>query len=274
MQSWRLLQLEPTALRAPDPFRATSRIGADGGHVPATLARLGKSDRKTGRDAESAVYVAIANRLAELTEGVRTVRVDEDERRELLTLVVKDLQGTDHEARALSDGTLRFLALAVLAEDPEAKGLICLEEPENGIHPERIPAMLRMLQDLSVDTDEAVGPDNPLRQVIVNTHSPAVVSQVRENSLVLVKPEPRRRNGGDRITVATFRWFGGTWRDELIPGHALPNGDLLVYLNPASLSLVESAALRSRAKPPERVIDRPEIRQLALFPEPSQSSDQ
>ena len=47
-----------------------------------------------------------------------------------------------HAARALSDGTLRFLALAILELDLTPRGLLCFEEPENGIHPERIPAML------------------------------------------------------------------------------------------------------------------------------------
>jgi predicted ATPase len=58
----------------------------------------------------------------------------------------------------------RFLALAVLELDPEAQNLLCLEEPENGIHPERIPAMLKLLQDIATDVDEPIGPDNPLRR--------------------------------------------------------------------------------------------------------------
>jgi predicted ATPase len=269
MQSWRLLQLEPSALRAPDPYRAPHRIAANGSHMPATLARLARGVRKAGKArGESNVYAVIANRLAELTEGVRNVRVDEDDRRELLTLIVSDGQGTEHEARALSDGTLRFLALAILAEDPEAQGLICLEEPENGIHPERIPAMLRMLQDLSVDTADPVGDNNPLRQVIVNTHSPAVVSLVPEDSLVFVKTEPWLQNRDRVVQAATFRWLKDTWRDELVPGHDLAKGDLLAYLNPAALTVSEVPLDDGRRrKAVRRVIDRPDIRQLAL-PEP------
>ena len=96
-------------------------------------------------------------RLSELIEDVHTVRVDSDERRELLTLEVTDRSETVHPARSLSDGTLRFLALAVLELDPRASGLICLEEPENGIHPERIPAMLRLLKDIATDPESPVG---------------------------------------------------------------------------------------------------------------------
>ena len=79
------------------------------------------------------------------------MRVDPDEKRELLTLYVTGKDRTPHAARSLSDGTLRFLALTVVELDPEAQGLLCLEEPENGIHPQRIPAMLRLLQDIATD---------------------------------------------------------------------------------------------------------------------------
>jgi len=264
MQSWRLLQFEPTALRAPDPYRAANRIEANGAHVPATLARLAKKER------DSSVYAAIANRLAELTEGVRAIRVDEDDKRELLTLLLTDIQGTEHEARALSDGTLRFLALAVLAEDPEAQGLLCLEEPENGIHPARIPAMLRMLSELAVNTRERVGPDNPLRQVIVNTHSPAFVNLVPEDSLIVVKTETHE-HGRMRSPVATFRWLDGTWRDEVVPQRALPKGDLLAYLNPAAVTRGSREPQIPAAMIGRRVIDRPDIRQIALFPRAAES---
>ena len=59
--------------------------------------------------------------------------------------------------------------------DEKHTGLLCFEEPENGIHPFRVAAMAQLLKDLSSDltTD-----DKPLRQVIVNTHSPVLVSKL------------------------------------------------------------------------------------------------
>src|SRR4051812_8540192 len=129
MQSWRLLQLEPTALRAPDSFTAPTHVASDGSHIPATLyslARHGASPDDPGSDVD--VTARISNRLSELVEDVRNVRVDRDDARELLTLYVLGKDGTAHPARSLSDGTLRFLALAVLESDPGARGVLCLEE--------------------------------------------------------------------------------------------------------------------------------------------------
>jgi hypothetical protein len=42
MQSWRILQLEPSALRKPDDFMSVSEavLGVDGSHLPAALYRL------------------------------------------------------------------------------------------------------------------------------------------------------------------------------------------------------------------------------------------
>lgn len=42
--------------------------------------------------------------------------------------------------------------------------------------------MLDLLQDITTDVTEPTGPDNPLRQIIINTHSPSVVSEVPEDS--------------------------------------------------------------------------------------------
>ena len=151
------------------------------------LGRMRSTNGGNASDETSWFYNQVANRLAELIDDVHDLWIERDERRELLTLYVSSRDGTPHPARALSDGTLRFLALAVLEFDREAQGLLCLEEPENGVHPERIPVMLKLLQDIATDTEEPIGPDNPLRQVIVNTHSPAVVLQVPEDSLLITE---------------------------------------------------------------------------------------
>jgi predicted ATPase len=288
MQSWRLLQLEPSALRSPDFFTVPRSIATNGAHMPATLARLAKLDVNPtlGRisplpagseeDQKEALYARVANRLAELIEGVGSIRVDVDERRELLTLMLEDRSGTEHEARSLSDGTLRFLALAILESDFEARGVLCMEEPENGIHPERISAMLRLLQNLAVDPMISVDDDNPLRQVIVNTHSPIVAGQVPDASLLLVLPQTLQRDGRP-VTIPVFRWLPGTWRAQTwpqVPTVAL--GQLISYLSPVdpapSLDLPD-AALRTQEmrRPVTRVIDRNDVQQWLPFSQPANS---
>jgi predicted ATPase len=263
MQSWRLLQLEPSALRTPDAYTAPTSIDASGAHLPATLARLarwpgGQQPNSLGEvDREiysSAVYAEIANQLAELIEDVHSIRVEADDAREIFKLILRDRAGTEHEARSLSDGTLRFLALAILESDPSARGVLCLEEPENSIHPQRIPAMLRLLRNLA--TDPKTDPlGDALRQVIVNTHSPAVVAQVRDEDLLVVVPEIAMR-AGHRCARPTFRWLADTWCAKARPNLAtVPLGEVVNYLN-----AVKPPPTEGPPRPPRhRVIDRPEL---------------
>lgn len=270
LQSWRLLQLEPSALREPDKFTTPPGLGADGSHLAATLYYLVRSHQHTNHTsrekATTWVYDQIAARLSELIDDVYAVSVDRDERSELLTLEITDRSGTVQPARSLSDGTLRFLALAVLELDPRAGGLVCLEEPENGIHPARIPAMLQLLQDIAADVDSPIGPDNPLRQVIVNTHSPAVVMQVPDASLLVAELKEMVQDGR-RFKGARFSWLPGTWRQDADPDiHPVTRGKLLVYLNPVSSMNQLSELKRGRPAHTVRVIDRPDVQEmLPLF---------
>jgi len=232
MMSWIQLQLEPTALRTADGFTSPHAIGANGAHLPATLYHLAQIAEQSGRNGAEDLYQQVANRLSELIEDVDSISVDVDEKRQALNVMMTDRQGAPHLASALSDGTLRFIALTVMEADPTPRALLCLEEPENGMHPQRIPAMIRLLQDLAVDATEPVGPDNPLRQVIVNTHSPSVVAEVPDDSLLLAQVAAENVDGR-RVVWFSLLPLPGTWRGRLGPStRTVAKGELLAYLNP------------------------------------------
>jgi predicted ATPase len=254
MRAWKLLQLEPSALRQSDPMRHAPRtIAANGAHMAASLHHL----IKRGPEVPS-VQQTVANRVAELVEDITDVWVDEDEKRELLTLHATMRDGTDHPARSLSDGTLRFLALAIIEQSSEQGGLYCLEEPENGIHPERVPSMLRLLQDIATDPKEPVDPSNPLRQVIINTHSPVVVGGVPEDSLVIAEPWRQQWRGQD-VQSVRFSALPGVWRTTNAMVPACPKGKLLSYLNPIP---PEAEAVSAAERRPRRVVDREDLQPL------------
>ena len=77
----------------------------------------------------------------------------------------------------LSEGTLRILALTLLAYLPKPPRLLVVEEPENGIHPRAIEAVLQGLSSM-YDT-----------QVLVSSHSPIVVAQVPLEQLLAARLE-------------------------------------------------------------------------------------
>ena len=210
IESWQTLLLEPSAMRAPADYRDPRVLDGRGAFLPASIERLARADKDKAK-----VYAAIANRLAELIEDVQELRISDDPKTETFTLEVRGRDGIFHPARSLSDGTLRFIVLATLAIDPQATGLVCLEEPENGIHPERIPAMLQLLRDIAVDPQLSIGPDNPLRQVVVNTHSPVVIEQLGRDELIYMDTQTVLE-GKSRGQVVWLRVPPESWRAKSI----------------------------------------------------------
>lgn len=230
MQSWRRLALEPSSLRASDRYVDPRNMDADGRHLPGSLYRIATAEH----DDPDRVYSRVANRLAELTGvSVAGIEVVADDVRELLTVYLRERSGLRLPARSLSEGTLRFLALCVLLEDPGALGLYCMEEPENGIHPANLPSMVRLVQDLAVDVDDAPGSDNPFRQVIINTHSPHIVQLVDSQDLIFASTGSRPAPDGSVSRGLVLRPLQGTWRAET-DDSPYTRADILPYLTAPS----------------------------------------
>jgi predicted ATPase len=199
---WHVLQLEPSRLREPSSLRTKPGLQPDGSGLAATLHHIFTA---SGEDEENK-RAQVANRLATLVREVRNVYVHSDVERDQRTVMVVDRDGMHMSARDLSDGTLRFLALAAIEADPTWRGVLLVEEPENGIHPSKVPAMIDLLRAIAVDPAFPVGDDNPLRQVIINTHSPVVVAVIPDGELLVA-------TRGGPLGVK-FRCLPGTWRDE------------------------------------------------------------
>lgn len=230
MESWRTLLLEPSAMRAPSFYQDDRSITPRGGNLAGAIYRLQQQEPSPGM-----VCAELANAVAKLIEDIRELRVRDDPKTETLTLEVKGADGVFHPARSLSDGTLRFLVLATLAHDPTVHGLLCLEEPENGIHPTRIPAIVRLLKDIAVDSDYAVDANNPLRQVIINTHSTEVFQNCDPKSDVVYIDEATTTLGGVRARIATLRAPEPSWRLEFSDGISrMPPGRIGAYLGRAT----------------------------------------
>ncbi len=210
MRNWMMLQFEPSALRNPNSTYEikNAEIQANGANLPATLFRLQSVEKEQGR-----TYQTLTNKLKELISNVSYVSVDKDDKRDLLTLQLTFKDGLVLPAQSLSDGTLRFLALAIIEQDNMGSGLICLEEPENGINPKKINEMIELLEGMATDTDYEVDEDNPLRQVIINTHSPIVVSSVPHESLYLAKEyEVYMDEFKRKVKATTFVALQDTWK--------------------------------------------------------------
>lgn len=72
-------------------------------------------------------------------------------------------------AARLSDGTIRWLALLAVLLDPKPPPLVCIEEPELGLHPDLVNVLARLLKSAS-----------ERMQIIVTTHSEALVDAFKD----------------------------------------------------------------------------------------------
>lgn len=72
-------------------------------------------------------------------------------------------------ATRLSDGTLRYLCLLAILCHPSPPPLVCIEEPELGLHPDVLPALAELLKEASERT-----------QIIITTHSDVLVDAMTD----------------------------------------------------------------------------------------------
>ena len=111
----------------------------------------------------------------------------------------------------LSDGTLRILTLTLLPYLSKQPAILVTEEPENGIHPCAIEAVL---QSLSSMYDS---------QVWVSSHSPVVLAQARLEHLVCARPN---EGGGVQMVGGKEHPRLMEWRGEIDLGSLFAAGVL------------------------------------------------
>ncbi len=80
----------------------------------------------------------------------------------------------------LSDGTIRFMAILALLLTPNPPPLLCIEEPELGLHPDAVA----LLADLFIDASTRT-------QLIVTTHSDVLVSELTDHPEAILVCEHR-----------------------------------------------------------------------------------
>ncbi|CDA85731.1 AAA family ATPase [Bacteroides congonensis] len=170
MKSWRFLQLNPDDLRQPTSKKTGEDIiSPSGKNLAAALFRIQQEDPYS--------LIEISRKLNTFLPNYTDVAVKDDTENKQYIIYLKSVDGKEYSSRVLSEGTLRLLALCILEQDNKHTGLLCFEEPENGIHPFRIKAMVNLLKDLTTDFNNQ---NIPLRQVIVNSHSPVLVSETQK----------------------------------------------------------------------------------------------
>ncbi|SNY12252.1 AAA family ATPase [Paractinoplanes atraurantiacus] len=246
LESWRQLHLDPTALRRPDGFDDPAALGADGGHLPNTLHRI--AETTSTLDQPQGLLGDVSADLASIISDVSGVQVDEDVKRRRREVEFRARgRGEPVSARVASDGTLRAAALLTAAYDPENSGLLCFEEPENGIYPQRLITLvqrLRSIVDRAVDR-RAGDPSAPLTQLLLTSHSPAI--------LRALKPVEAQGTRADAVFLTTV--------SRILPGRSRSR---ITQPRLIATSARPSLAVQDRREPNERLVSPAEIAEFEV----------
>ena len=82
--------------------------------------------------------------------------------------------GREVSAYSVSDGTLRFIAIAVALLSAESPQTIVFEEIDSGLHPARLGTLVDLIERLTAETGS---------RVITTTHSPELLSAIDDTTL-------------------------------------------------------------------------------------------
>lgn len=174
----RFLEINPRAARGPSDRFEDRALKPDASNLAAVLTYL--KERTATERRPDGVLADIAADLAALVPSVRRlhVRTDPNQRQYAFSLEFTD--DLEFTSRVISDGTLRLLALLAILNDPDRRGTLCFEEPENGVHEGRVPMLVQFLRN-SVDVEEI---SQPSFQVLLATHSPKVMASLQDDEIV------------------------------------------------------------------------------------------
>lgn len=197
------IMLNSRLLRQASPPGSGKRFKPDGSNLPWVVMDFEKQDPERFRRWVRHLQTA----LPEL-ESIRVVEREDDRH---AYLMVRYRGGLEAPSWTVSDGTLRLLALTVLAYVPGASGIYLIEEPENGIHPTAVETVYQSLCSVYGG------------QVLVATHSPIMLAVSRPEQLLCFG---KTEEGGTDIVRGDAHPALREWRGEVSLGDLFASGIL------------------------------------------------
>ena len=189
--------LQASFIFDPDPklMRAYERIGnttlsRDGANLSAVLHSL-----HAGDEAEQALLAQLLARVSQLPdepyEEFRFITTDLGD----VIFGLREKTGYTVDARTLSDGTLRTLAILTALETVQEGSRVIVEEFDNGLHPSRVGVLTAAIGDAA---------ERRSLEVLVTTHNPATMNSLTDEQLkgVVLCTWSRTKESADLVELA------------------------------------------------------------------------
>jgi predicted ATPase len=185
------IELQGEKLRIPSTEEITDKMIPDGSNLPWLIHSLKEEFPDRYQD-------WIWHLTTGLTNIVSIETIPSADQREMYLEIEYDT-GVKAKSWMISDGTLRLLALTLIAYHPNLTGLFLIEEPENGIHPLAIETVFASISHM-YDS-----------QAFVTTHSPLVLSLVKVRDLLCFSKNP---DGSNTVIIGTQHPSLVDWKDN------------------------------------------------------------
>ncbi len=173
-----------------------------GGNLPLVLSQLHGVNKRAFLSALRKLFDGVEDVQCPVTGGTVALFLEEAGNRSI-------------PATRLSDGTLRYLCLLAVLLHPEPPPLICIEEPELGLHPDLLPTLSDLMREASERT-----------QLVVTTHSDILVDTLTEQPESVVvcekregQTEMRRLDKGDLAKWLEDYRLGDLWTSGELGGN-------------------------------------------------------
>jgi len=207
VEGWRFLAVDLARVREPQRDRRETELAPDAGNLANVLRTLDAADRPCCEQILEDVHSLLAH--------VERISTEVDRGRVILLMKERGMP-RPLEALSLSDGTLRILAMVTALQTMPEHGLLCVEEPEHGLH----PLLFGPLLDLIRERCPAVGS----RQTLLTTHSPDLIDAAEPEEVIPIERAP---SGSTQLrpldAPQLARWMedfrlGELWRMRQIGG--------------------------------------------------------
>ncbi|MBF0332737.1 MAG: AAA family ATPase [Alphaproteobacteria bacterium] len=173
LETFRIFEVDVAKARMPSAVAVSGTLAADAGNLASFLAYLKQSHEP--------IFDQIVDDMRYILPGfvgLHLTPIGGAAAGMVVELEERGLGGRTPLAAA-SFGTIRALALLAMLHDPDPPRLTCVEEVDHGLHPYALDRLVERLREASQRT-----------QMLVATHSPALVNRLRSDELIVCERDP------------------------------------------------------------------------------------
>jgi len=153
-------------IRNLNSYQSETKLRSDGSNLVSLLQKI--------KNNHTLEFEKIEEAFAQINPHFKSIDFDYLGSKFQLVIREKNLSKTI-TAEHISDGTLRFLLLLSILYNPERGNLVCLDEPETGLHPDMIRTIAKAIKYAA----------NQGTQVILATHSPLLLNHFEIDDVLI-----------------------------------------------------------------------------------------